>query len=295
MDIVKLTNLSESGERLEASFCPSIGMNLLSFKKDGIEMVCQKTKPLFTERSAGLGALIGPHFHHRKDEDIHLGFDESVFPHILKAKEKNQKEPFSHGIARYVPWKYSASSTQIEAWLLGTDRYQNTLIKDFEGQDFEMHFHAMLVHDGLLINYSIRSEKPSVIGFHYYYELDPNATVEAFTQNKMRKNSNLENIPSNWYQEESAKLQIPINQELDLGFEPKLHDTHPYHKIQVRSETRIFHIEYTSSNEDETSWQLYHPDKEEFVCIEPLSASNPRSPRLTFSNLQLKLNQIKIK
>ena len=31
-----------------------------------IEVIDQKTEPLYVERMAGLGALIGPHFHHRQ-------------------------------------------------------------------------------------------------------------------------------------------------------------------------------------------------------------------------------------
>ncbi|NRA90672.1 MAG: hypothetical protein HRU43_06060, partial [Simkaniaceae bacterium] len=90
--------------------------------------------PLFHERSAGLGALIGPHFHHRKNPLVN--FDSSLFPHIAAQKTKGVREPFSHGIARYVPWKFAKSTTQVKAHLHGSDLYQNTSLKVFEGQDF---------------------------------------------------------------------------------------------------------------------------------------------------------------
>ena len=290
MTYVTLTNQSESREKLSATFCPDKGMNLISFKKDELEVMDQKTKHLFDERCAGLGALIGPHFHHRKDEDITEGFDESLFPHIPAIKAKGQKEYFSHGIARYVPWKFEASETQIDAWLRGTDKYKGVMIKEFEGQDFEMRMHASLIHDGLLIDLSIHSEKPSVIGFHYYYALAKQAYVEAFIEDKYRDKDGWQPLPDKWYDKEKKRLHFTLDQESDFGFESFQHDNHPFHKINVKSEDYILHVEYTSSNEKETSWQLYHPKDESFVCVEPLSAKNPRAPRLNSNNLQLKIS-----
>lgn len=295
MNFIELSNQSESGEKLTALFCPEKGMNLVSFKKEDLEILDQKTQHLFEERCAGLGALIGPHFHHRPESEITTGFDESIFPHINKLKAKGQKEYFSHGIARYVPWKYQASATQIEATLSGKDEYKGIKIKEFEGFDFEMRMHVSLIHDGLLIDLSIQSEKPSVIGFHYYYDLKPESFIEAFVSETYRDNQDWKPLPKTWYDKTKNKLHFPLNQDCDYGFQSFLHDNHPFHKINLKSPCQILHVEYTSSNEKETSWQLYHPKNESFVCIEPLSAKNPRSPKLTSNNLQLKINIFKTK
>lgn len=288
--LITLRNTSDTGDELKATFDPEKGMNLLSFKRGEIEAIDQSTKNLFDERCAGLGALIGPHFHHRKDEDISLDFDPSLFPHIEALKKKGQKEPFSHGIARYVPWKTDYSETQIKARLDAKDLYQGVPIKTFEGQQFEMLMDVALVHDGLLIQLTIHSEKPSVIGFHYYYAATKDSVVQAFVKDQYRDNTQWKLLSSDVYDPKKHKLTFPAFDKSDFGFIPYLNDNHPYHQISLKNPDSILHVEYTSSNEEETSWQLYHPEGASFTCIEPLSSQNPKTPKLNSSNLQLKLS-----
>ena len=287
---ITLTNTSDSGELLEATFAPEKGMNLVSFKRGELEAIDQCTTSLFQERCAGLGALIGPHFHHRKDEDIPKNFDCSLFPHIEALKAKGQKEFFSHGIARYVPWRFDHSETQIHAKLDGKDLYQGVPVKDLEGQQFEMLFHASLVHDGLLIQLTIHSEKPSVIGFHYYYRSSEQSVVQAYVQDQYRDQNEWKQLEDEIFEKQRHKLTFPSSKTSDFGFKPFQHDNHPYHLISLKNPDSILHVEYTSSNEKETSWQLYHPEGATYTCIEPLSAVNPRKPLLKTSNLQMKIS-----
>ena len=63
MNPVILSNKTSKGEVLQATFLPEKGMNMISYKKGTLEVIDQSTKNLFDERFAGLGALIGPHFH----------------------------------------------------------------------------------------------------------------------------------------------------------------------------------------------------------------------------------------
>lgn len=289
-ELITLKNTTENGIPLSAVFCPEKGMNLLSFKKGDIEAFDQSTKSLFLERCAGLGALIGPHFHHRPKEALTQKFDESLFPHIAKQKLQGVEEPFTHGIARYVPWKYEYSGTQISASLRGSDLYKGVAIKEFEGQDFHMTLDVKLIHDGLVLQFNIHSELPSVIGFHYYYEYIPSSFVQAFVQKDFRKQETWTPLPATWYDATKHKLHFDASQESDFGFKPILQPDHPYHLICLKGSSHLLHIEYTSSNEEETSWQLYHPKEASFVCIEPLSALNPRKPILTNNNLQLKIS-----
>lgn len=288
--LITLTNTSDTGEELSAKFAPEKGMNLVSFKRGSLEAIDQRTKNLFEERSAGLGALIGPHFYHRKDSDINIGFDTTLFPHIKHLQNQGIKEPFSHGIARYVPWKYDYSSTQIEAKLDSKDLYKGVPIKEFEGQSFEMIMHATLVHDGLLIQLTIHSEKPSIVGFHYYYNCDSESSVQGLVKEMYRDGDQWKPLNKEIYDFEKQKLIFPLNQSADYGFIPIALDTSPYYLISMKSTSSILHVEYTSSNEEETSWQLYHPNNETFACIEPLSAIHPKNPTATTSNLQLKLS-----
>lgn len=171
MNEVKLHNLNNDHEELEVTFLPEQGMDLSSYRKGEIEVIDQSTRPLFEERFAGLGALIGPHFHRKPDNDIATGFDESLFPYIARVKAKGVKDPFSHGIARYAPWNYVHSETQIQATLSSKDTWNGVSLRDLEGQDFDMSFDVRLLPNGLFILYGITSENPSVLGLHYYYNL----------------------------------------------------------------------------------------------------------------------------
>ncbi len=92
---VWLKGETSGGQLLSARFMPSKGMNLVSLKKGECEAIDQLTKPLFEERYAGLGAMIGPHFHHRLESEIQPVKNASLFP-----QTKGLKESFSHGIGR---------------------------------------------------------------------------------------------------------------------------------------------------------------------------------------------------
>ena len=173
--------IGEKGKKLTAIFNPEGGMNLMSFSLGGIEVIDQKTRALFEERMAGLGALIGPHFHHRCETDIPAVDISKLFPFVEKLKKKGQKEFISHGIARYVPWKYSGDKASIKGELSGEDSFKGILLKQIEGKSFQLFFKADLTEDGLSIRYSMESNKPSVIGLHYYYALpDQEGSVSAF-------------------------------------------------------------------------------------------------------------------
>lgn len=287
-NLITLKNTCENGDLLQAELDPLRGMNLVSFKRGNLEAFDLSTRNLFEERFAGLGALIGPHFHHRKKEEIQTNFDTSIFPHIKAQKQKGVLEPFSHGIARYVPWKYDYSDTQVQAKLSSKDMFHGIRIKEFEGQDFEMSFQAMLVSDGLILNLSIQSEKPSVVGFHYYYAARSDSLVQAYVEDLYRDQETWKKIPTTW--KDKHKLVFPLNQVADYGFKPFIKEEETYQLITLKNSSSLLHVEYTSSNEKETSWQLYRPENASFCCIEPLSALNPRAPFLTSSNLQVKLS-----
>lgn len=62
-----MKTLTLKNKDLTATFLPELGMNLASYKKGDYEAIDQNTQGEFEERFAGLGPLIGPHFHHQKD------------------------------------------------------------------------------------------------------------------------------------------------------------------------------------------------------------------------------------
>ncbi len=216
-----------------ATFDPEHGMNMLSFRRGDTEAIQQTTRPLFDERRAGLGALIGPHFHHRA----------GIEP-----------EPYSHGIARQLPWTVEHTTTTFSATLQSNDR-----TAALEGQSFTLTFHGKLTPDGLTLELSVASEKPSVVGFHYYYAITQPSTI---TFND---------------------TTLPLDQPYDNNY--------PRADVALHTPTHTLNIHYTSSNPSNT-WQLWHPQETDFVCIEPLSARNPRHPMDTASSVTQTLSII---
>jgi hypothetical protein len=285
MNPIILEHESASGEMLQATFLPDLGMNLISFKKGALEVMDQSTKTLFDERFAGLGALIGPHFHHRRPEVIPPIKDESLFPHIARIKAKGIQEPFSHGIARYAPWKAEATKTSIKAKLTGKDTWNGVPLSALEGQNFTMAFDVHLQADGLHLDLSVVSDTGSLVGIHYYYHLPKGkGRVTAQVQDKVRIQNVLQPIPTNWKMDLHHRLIFDLDQDADFNF-------HPYPDtlkgdILLDAEDYKLRTRYTCLCA-ENSWQLYHPKGASFVCIEPLSAQDPRNPNLTVSSLNI--------
>lgn len=281
---VVLRGTSRDGKPLEAHFAVSKGMNLLSFKKGAVEAIDQSTWPLFEERAAGLGALIGPHFHHRKQ--IPPVLNESLFPHIAGLKAKGVNEPFSHGIGRYAPWTVEAfSEKSVQTVLKGKDEWKGVKLEALEGQDFIMRYAAELKAEGLIIHLSCISDRSSVIGLHTYYALQrAQGKVIAQVQDHYSDGGELKQIPSSWNYNHDHTLVFDLSQESDFGFFPFPNPLQG--SVFLETTSHQMKVEYAGENE-ENSWQLWHPKGASFVCIEPLSAKNPRSPCLSESHLKI--------
>ncbi len=268
MKTFQLKNSSPLGAPLVATFLPEGGMNLCSYRLGEIEVIDQTTRSLYEERMAGLGALIGPHFHHRK----------GIVEH------------FSHGVSRYAAWKFSYSETQIKGELHGDDTFRGKALKEIEGQDFSMHFEARLLSDGLFITYKVSSEKPSVVGLHYYYACEGKGRIHGMVQKTYRDNEGWKSLPKEWTEGKETHLSFSLPQEADFGFIPekKAPTDHDYH-IHLDTKKYALHIDYNTTSKEEISCQIYQPKGASFVCIEPLSARVPREPILTESTLEVKL------
>lgn len=289
---VTLKAKNKEGELLRATFIPSMGMNMVSYKKGDLEVIDQTTLPLFEERYAGLGAMIGPHFHHRQEQAIAPIKDESLFPHIARVKAQGSKEPFSHGIGRYAPWRVEGNDeSSLRAVLSGTDVWNGYCLKDLEGQDFKMSYDVRLLPEGLEIKLGCKSDTESVVGLHTYYSLGGphgTGTISCRVQDHYVDKSQQLPIPSTWNYSADHTLIYPVDRETDFGFHPfpdplqgtiqlacASHGVH--HRVQVH---------YECDNQ-ENSFQIWHKKGGSFVCIEPLSAKDPRKPKLSVSRLQI--------
>lgn len=246
---------------LKATFDPERGLNLISLRKGNVEVIDQNTEPLFRERFAGLGALIGPHFHYRPKARIRPIPNPESFPHLKRVE--GRPDPFSHGIARYVPWKYETTNSTLKASLSGKEDYQGVKLADLEGQNFELTFDAFVTEDALNIHYTVVSDTDSIVGLHTYYRL-PNGKGIVTSQGDFR---------------------FDCDKAIDQNF-------HPFRPrkgwVQLATEEYKLEISFNAPSE-EISWQLFHPDQASYVCIEPLSAFNPKNPHLTASEITVEI------
>lgn len=288
METIILRNKTADQIPLEAVFLPGMGMNMISFKKGDVEVIDQSTKPLFEERYAGLGALIGPHFHRRRAACLPKIKDESLFPHIARVKSKGISDPFSHGIARYAPWQAKATEHTVEAVLSGKEEWNGVPISELEGQDFKMNFSASLLPSGLMLELSVVSSSDSVVGIHYYYHLpDGKGRVISQVDRKFLDNGQKKSLPAHW----PLSSRQEINLDLDEGFDCTFYPYPEFCKGSITLETSRYTLrtDYQASCQ-ENGWQLYHPQGASYVCIEPVSAQDPRHPNLSVSSLKINLS-----
>jgi hypothetical protein len=286
MEPIILTNKTSSGQSLQAVFLPDKGMNLISYKCEKIEIIDPSTRELFEERYAGLGALIGPHFHHRNPAIISPIKDESLFPHIARLKAKGIKEPFSHGIGRYAPWKATADSRKVSAILTGKDQWNGVPLSELEGQNFTMQFIAELLPEGLKLKLSVVSDTDSVVGIHYYYHLPKGKGTLISQVQKQYIDGIKKPLPSDISLDENQEMRFNLDSAADFTFYPF---PKPLEGKIILDAIDYHLITHYSSLSQENAWQLYHPKGASFVCIEPVSAQDPRHPNLTASSLEISL------
>lgn len=285
MDKIVLENRTSQDKLLQVTFWPERGMNLISYKRDDLEIIEQSTWNIFEERFAGLGALIGPHFHRRPPEIIPKIKDESLFPHIARVKGKGVLEPFSHGIARYAPWQAEATQTSVKAHLSGKDTWNGVPLSDLEGQNFNMNFQADLKDDGLHLALSVVSDTSSLVGIHYYYALPQGKSkIVSRVRDQVRIEGELRPIPADWNYDDQHLLSFDLDHEADFTFRPYLNGLEG--DILMQNEVYSLRTRYQCLCE-ENCWQLYHPKGAPFVCIEPISSQDPRHPNLTVSGLNI--------
>lgn len=269
---------------LIATYSPDQGMNLTSLKLGSYEIIDQNTRSLFNERNSGLGPLIGPHFYHRNKDQIPELPNKNIFKHTAK---KEYPEPLSHGIGRYVPWNYEASDMSLRANLSGIDSYKGYSLASLEGFDFKLDYQVHLTENGLKIQYNAESPThPTIVGLHYYYRCDPNAHVQIDSDTTYGDMGKLKPLKKSWITPEISGVDFPLSEQSDYTFrkESKKNEA----SATLKNNDYNLSIHYKSKN-DEHAFQLYHPNNESFVCIEPVSAKNPRDAKLLKNSLSVEI------
>lgn len=255
------------------TFAPEKGMNLLSLKKDKLELIDQSTTDLFEERCAGLGALIGPHFYQKKESLLPPPPPMTLFPHLPKILAKGQKDFFSHGIGRYVPWQFQAEEAKIVAKLTSVDLFKGIPLSDLEGSNFYLTYEAEILDDRIRIKISSNSDTESLIGLHYYYQMKSPSAVHGNIDPFYYEKGEKKELPKEWLNDQK-ELFIPIDSEIDYGFHPKLENGKG--TLSLKTKEYELRFEIVPEDQSEFSIQVYHPKESSFVCIEPISAANPR-------------------
>src|SRR4029077_6455549 len=130
-------------------------------------------------------------------------------------------EPFSHGIARYAPWKAEATVSSVKAQLTGKETWNGIALSALEGQNFTMHLEGDLREQGLFLTLSIISDTASLVGIHYYYALPQGkGRIISEVQNQLVMQGELKPIPSDWEFDSQQQLIFDLQQEADFTFRP---------------------------------------------------------------------------
>lgn len=284
LQLVTIKKKQNDGTLLQATFAPMRGMNLVSLKKGDVELIQQSTYPLFEERFAGLGALIGPHFYQRAEIKTFPSLPLDLFPHFPSMLAQGKKDPFSHGIGRYVPWRYQADETHLQARITSSDQYQGFLLEQLEGKHFVMNFEASCLEDRLKIILRTKSDSESVIGLHYYFAMGKAANIKAAISPLCYQEGQKVAVPAPWL-ESPSQLNLPVDTPIDTGFVPLL--SHGVGHITLATEHYRLHLTIRPLAGSEYSFQVWHPQGSDFVCVEPISAENPRGKTLNEGALEI--------
>ena len=137
-DELILTTQSIEGKPLIATFLPSMGMNLISYKKGECEVIDQATRPLFDERFRWPWRLIGPHFHRRRPNTPKNSPTRVSSLIFAGQRKRGNDDSFSHGIARYAPWKLFVDSYEFFCDDFWKDSWNGVPLSQLEGQQFIM-------------------------------------------------------------------------------------------------------------------------------------------------------------
>ncbi|MFZ4773569.1 MAG: hypothetical protein ACOYK9_06240 [Chlamydiia bacterium] len=278
--------LEERGIRAE--FDPKLGLNMVSLVIEGSELIDQSTRGAFLEGSRGLGPLIGPHFYHRPPDTIPF-FDDKTMHELSKVLHfRRETEPFSHGIARYVPWRVlRQTKTSFLAQLDSHDKVLDLTLGEIEGFDFATEFEASVTERALHIRYTAKSSsQPVVVGLHTYYALKPmmkfaELNGAPFYYDKLNKRS----VPEEWFSEDG--LRIPLDQPLDYTFSPQL-NRDGFGEVEVRKGVSTLKIQAKAT--PDLSFQLYRAADSPFICIEPIAAINPRIVTQKHASLEVRIS-----
>ena len=267
--VLKSTN--EKGQALEAVFETTQGVNLISFKKEQLEVIDPSS-----------GSLIGPHFGSRH---VIPSIKEASFQQHIEELKKHHQDPFYNGVARYAPWKIlSTKDNLFTATLISKDTWKEATLTNLEGQVFVMHYTAELNSQGLAVSLSVVSDADSVVGTDFRFKLpEGQGKVISDVKEIALRSGKEEPLPHN-LKNDTHTMVWDLANPCEYIFHPF---TNPVSgKIILETESYSLETVYKSRNQ-ENSWQLKREKDASYVSINPLSAKNPWFPNLTVSSIDI--------
>lgn len=273
--MITLKQKTDSGDDLEATFLPERGLNLVSFKRAGIEVIDQGTREAFEKSSNGLGPIIGPHF--------------SSKPH---SSDSSHGDNLYHGIGRYAPWQVQQhNGNKLIGTLTGKDTWESKTLAALEGQNFKMYYSAELTKKGLLIDLGIVSDTDSLIGIDFHYALPEGkgTLISEVRDHYYDEEIKLKRIPKEWNYSPQGLLKFDLSHDGNFAFHPLKNPLNG--KITLLTSSYQLEVRYNCDCQ-ENSWQLYRPKREQYVCINPISSQNPWKPNLSVSSIQIELEVV---
>ncbi len=253
-----------------AEVMPDAGMTLRSLRMGDIESICQSRASQFTSCRKGYGPLIGPHFNQRAQLPAAALANMARWPQTDALARMGFRDPWQHGVARYAPWEYAASSDSIRAKLTGDQEMHGLPLSAVQGGNFELHLAMQLAGNALRVHYTAQADFPPVIGLHYYYALPGDqGRVRAPVTGVMHAGGQSVPIPPECLDASGRSLDLPLDRKLDNVFQLRPGP------IELITTT---HTVTTMPESGAESLVIFHPGFDGWVCVEPLSSANLSQP-----------------
>jgi galactose mutarotase-like enzyme len=242
-----------SNNSLRALIAPGMGMALVDFAFNGMQILDASRKEQFLSCRKGLGPLILPHFN---QEGKAPNVKPADFPHIAALSKLGVKHPFQHGAGRYAAWPYDTGDNYVRGTLKGSDKLNGSLVRDIAGFDFSAEVTYILGAYDLLVCFDVSGQAPVTAGIHFYYDLKDAAASKV-------------TLP---VEGEEENVTVKLDQDLDNVYIPKK----DRENAMVVLETGAYKLETAfkvTGRPEETfdSVTVFSPAKASFVCVEPLA------------------------
>jgi hypothetical protein len=247
--------ISLRGEGIEISVAPDMGFSLVSFIRNGVQLLDLDLADQFFRCRKGLGPLIVPHFN---QEAGIPQFDRDAFPHIQELEKLGIKHPFQHGLGRYVPWKFSVGKHAIVGRIEGDMKCNGYKMSSLAGFDFSARVGYELIPGGLEISFMLEGENPVAAGIHFYYNL-------------FSKNTATVLIPEDMM---GGQVRMDFGHSINqvFAFKKAPREAQMVCTLSTDAYSLNTSFQYGGAQEDSfDSLVVFAPAGSNFACIEPIS------------------------